>query len=509
MARLRRAQRRLPGRRARRLRPGRRVSPSARGRRASRVPRGRDLAEPGSGRERARQDRRGAPSTGRPRRREETSSRATGSATARRTTRSASSARSRGDRSPTPAPALAVAAGTLVRERSVHLEAWGVQALAEVIDPELAVPTGARAEDDLGHALEAHPETATRERGLDLLARLLAARDGVAGAPRRAGRGAGCAGRDFIELTGRARPATPGAPMVRARSPTRLPPRPRCDRGPGARGRRRTGAHGSSSRRGAGTRDGAVRRRDGHRRGPARRRARAVRPGVRAGDGRADEPPAGARGRGHRAPAPGLGGCSPTSIRPRSATAPPPRSRTPPARGRRPSTSPSTCRSRHATRPPSSAATTSRSSATCIRETTRSARRCSGCASRTRLGTSRRPPRRPGRRWSTCSRPWSGHRRDARGVPLYRCRRHRHRAGPAHPRAGGPPDVEDRRARGRGMGRRRPLRHAAGPAARGVLAADVHQRGADLRALSGDGAHVAGHRRAERVAAGDLERPGG
>jgi hypothetical protein len=39
-------------------------------------------------------------------------------------------------------PALASRSGALVRERSVHLEAWGVQALAEVIDPALEVPSG-------------------------------------------------------------------------------------------------------------------------------------------------------------------------------------------------------------------------------------------------------------------------------------------------------------------------------------------------------------------------------
>jgi hypothetical protein len=39
-------------------------------------------------------------------------------------------------------PALASRSVALVRERSVHLEAWGVQALAEVIDPALEIPSG-------------------------------------------------------------------------------------------------------------------------------------------------------------------------------------------------------------------------------------------------------------------------------------------------------------------------------------------------------------------------------
>jgi len=50
-----------------------------------------------------------------------------------------------------------------VRERSVHLEAWGVQALAERLDPSLQVPTGARAERDLRALLEAHDDDALAE----------------------------------------------------------------------------------------------------------------------------------------------------------------------------------------------------------------------------------------------------------------------------------------------------------------------------------------------------------
>jgi len=39
-------------------------------------------------------------------------------------------------------PALHARSGVLVRERAVHLESWGVQALAEVIDPDLPVAAG-------------------------------------------------------------------------------------------------------------------------------------------------------------------------------------------------------------------------------------------------------------------------------------------------------------------------------------------------------------------------------
>ena len=80
-------------------------------------------------------------------------------------------------------PRLQVRAGALERERAVHLEAWGVQALAAAIDPALRIPVGPRPERDLRDALEAHPAAAVRRRGLEALGRLEAARDALAIAP--------------------------------------------------------------------------------------------------------------------------------------------------------------------------------------------------------------------------------------------------------------------------------------------------------------------------------------
>lgn len=102
-------------------------------------------------------------------------------------------------------PALAVCSGALVRERAVHLEAWGVQALAETIDAELRIAAGPHAERDLRRALEAHPDAAVRARGLAALRRLEAARDAVADAPPTTLRDALAALDDaFVELTRRA-----------------------------------------------------------------------------------------------------------------------------------------------------------------------------------------------------------------------------------------------------------------------------------------------------------------
>jgi hypothetical protein len=59
-----------------------------------------------------------------------------------------------------------------------------VQAVAAAIDPALRVPLGPRSEDDLRSLLEAHGDAEVRERGLAALARLEAARDALAAAPR-------------------------------------------------------------------------------------------------------------------------------------------------------------------------------------------------------------------------------------------------------------------------------------------------------------------------------------
>lgn len=101
--------------------------------------------------------------------------------------------------------------GALVRERSVHLEAWAVQALATSLDESLAVAAGPRAERELRAALEAHADAATRERGLAALDRLEAARDAVAAASPDALRDTLAAlDATFTEVTGAAAFRNPG-----------------------------------------------------------------------------------------------------------------------------------------------------------------------------------------------------------------------------------------------------------------------------------------------------------
>ena len=101
-------------------------------------------------------------------------------------------------------PGLRLRVGDLERERVVHLESWGVQALAEAIDPELRIATGPYPERDLRATLEQHEEPTVRERGLAMLDRLEGARDAVARAPAQSLRSA-LADLDvtFVELTGR------------------------------------------------------------------------------------------------------------------------------------------------------------------------------------------------------------------------------------------------------------------------------------------------------------------
>jgi hypothetical protein len=108
-------------------------------------------------------------------------------------------------------PPLHARSGALVRERSVHLESWGVQALAESIDPELKVGSGPWTERDLRVVLDAHPDDAARRRGLAALARLESARDAVDAAPPES-LAAALAALDatFVELTGREAFRNPG-----------------------------------------------------------------------------------------------------------------------------------------------------------------------------------------------------------------------------------------------------------------------------------------------------------
>src|SRR5436190_12589162 len=101
-------------------------------------------------------------------------------------------------------PPLTARSRDLVSERSVHLEAWGVQALAEAIDPGLTVATGPHAERELRTALEEHADASVRTRGLAALERLEAARDGVAAArPDSLAEALSRLDVTFSELTGR------------------------------------------------------------------------------------------------------------------------------------------------------------------------------------------------------------------------------------------------------------------------------------------------------------------
>ena len=108
-------------------------------------------------------------------------------------------------------PAIQARCGPLVREGSVHFEAWGVQALAEALDPGLEVPLGPHAERDLRAKLErARPDV--RERGLAALDRLERCRSAVArAAPETLDEALGDLDRTFAELTGRSPTRRPGA----------------------------------------------------------------------------------------------------------------------------------------------------------------------------------------------------------------------------------------------------------------------------------------------------------
>ena len=99
-------------------------------------------------------------------------------------------------------PPLAMRSDGVVRESAVYLEAWPVQ--AAVLDPELKIATGLRAERDLRAALATHPDAGVRERGLAALDRLEAARDALAAAgPDELRAAIAALDAVFVELTGR------------------------------------------------------------------------------------------------------------------------------------------------------------------------------------------------------------------------------------------------------------------------------------------------------------------
>jgi lantibiotic biosynthesis dehydratase-like protein len=107
--------------------------------------------------------------------------------------------------------ALSVRSGALTRERSVHLEAWGVAALAETLDSSLRIAAGPWAERELRAALEAHPDACVRASGLAALDRLEAARDAVAAAPPESlAEALRALDETFVELTGREPVRNPG-----------------------------------------------------------------------------------------------------------------------------------------------------------------------------------------------------------------------------------------------------------------------------------------------------------
>jgi hypothetical protein len=108
-------------------------------------------------------------------------------------------------------PPLGLHGGELIRERSVHLEAWGVQALAAKLDPSLRVANGHHAERDLRALLEAHEDAGLRERGLAALDRLEAAHAQLASATRATLLDAlRELDRVFVELTGEQPTRNPG-----------------------------------------------------------------------------------------------------------------------------------------------------------------------------------------------------------------------------------------------------------------------------------------------------------
>lgn len=108
-------------------------------------------------------------------------------------------------------PPLCVRSGAVVRECSVHLEAWGVQAVATSLDESLVVAAGPHTECELRATLEAHASAAVRERGLAALGRLEVARDGVAAAsPVELGGALAALDATFTELTGREASRNPG-----------------------------------------------------------------------------------------------------------------------------------------------------------------------------------------------------------------------------------------------------------------------------------------------------------
>jgi hypothetical protein len=108
-------------------------------------------------------------------------------------------------------PAIEVRCGQLVSERQVHFEAWAMQALAESLDPDIAVPVGPHSEHDLRAQLERSHRPDVRERGLAALDRIERCRSAIAHAgPGALDRALGDLDRAFEELSGQAPTRRPG-----------------------------------------------------------------------------------------------------------------------------------------------------------------------------------------------------------------------------------------------------------------------------------------------------------
>jgi lantibiotic biosynthesis dehydratase-like protein len=108
-------------------------------------------------------------------------------------------------------PAIQARCGQLVSERTVQFEAWAIQALAETLDADLAVPAGPGSERDLRTQLErSRPDV--RRRGLAALDRLERCRSAAARAttPGALDQALADLNRVFEEQTGRPATRRPG-----------------------------------------------------------------------------------------------------------------------------------------------------------------------------------------------------------------------------------------------------------------------------------------------------------
>ena len=113
-------------------------------------------------------------------------------------------------------PALAVREAQPVR--SVHFEAWCLEALAEALELDIQVPLGPYPERDVRAQVERMADPARRERGLHALDRLETCREAIVAAGAAGLDDAlGALDRAFEELTGRAATQMPGV-MYAART---------------------------------------------------------------------------------------------------------------------------------------------------------------------------------------------------------------------------------------------------------------------------------------------------